>query len=211
MEAVVNEEFQPPLPQHRARARRPPTVPTLDHNGEDSEYEEEDDEEGYVGDQNDIRNMYWDATWKKERFSFTPPPREITGCGGPREDYHRMPTFLMLFRLFWPDSVLRKIVTETNRYATTEDEDGVKPGGPRWKPFTIQELKAFFAISMLIGLRKQPNVKTYWQRQGSFFHCPVISQIFTRARFQALTKCLHITNHANYVSNRLEEGYDHSG
>jgi hypothetical protein len=40
-------------------------------------------------------------------------------------------------------------------------------------------MQAFFAISMLIGLKKQPNMKIYWQREGLFFHCPVISRIFT--------------------------------
>jgi hypothetical protein len=118
MEAV-NGKFQPPLPKQRAR--RPPRVATLDHSdGESSEYEG-DDGKGSNEDQNDVRNMYHDSTWKKESFSFSPPPTNFTGCGGPREEYHRTPTFFMLFHLFWPDTILRRIVTETNRYATTED------------------------------------------------------------------------------------------
>jgi hypothetical protein len=64
---------------------------------------------------------------------------------------------------------------------------------------------------MYMGLKKQPNKKSYWAHRGSFFHCPVISKIFTRDRFQAITSCLHITNHANYVGIRGEPGYDKMG
>jgi hypothetical protein len=113
--------------------------------------------------------------------------------------------------MFWPDTLLRRIVTETNRYATTVGPDGNTPGGPTWRLFTVAGLKAFYAISIFMGLKKQPNVKTYWQRKGSFFHCPMISQIFTQDRHQQITKCLHITNLASYVANREEPGYDKMG
>ena len=41
-----------------------------------------------------------------------------------------------------------------------------------------------------------------------FFHCHVISNIFMRDRFQAITKCLHLTNSATYMQNQDEPGYD---
>jgi hypothetical protein len=89
--------------------------------------------------------------------------------------------------------------------------DGNTPGGPMWRLFTAAGLKAFFAISIFMELKKQPNVKTYWQRKGSFFHCPMISQIFTRDGHQQITKCLHVTNLASYVTNREELVYDKMG
>jgi hypothetical protein len=60
------------------------------------------------------------------------------------------------------------------------------------------ELKAFMAIHMYMGMKKQPNYKTYWEKEGSFFHCPVISNIMTRERFVELHRCLHLTNPATY-------------
>jgi hypothetical protein len=113
--------------------------------------------------------------------------------------------------MFWPDTLLRRIVAKTNRYATTVGPDGSTLEGPTWRRFTVAGLKAFFAISIFMGLKKQPNVKTYWQRKGSFFHCPVISQIFIRDQHQQITKCLHVTNPATYVTNREELGYDKMG
>jgi hypothetical protein len=156
--------------------------------------------------------LYSDVTWEKGSFEYDPPRRAFTGCGGPTfEAHHRMPTFLMLFRLFWPDTLLRKICTETNQYATTVDGEGNVPGGRRWRRLFVAGLKAFFAISMLIGLKRQPNKKTYWEREGGFFHCPIISCIFSRHCFQQITKCLHITNPNSYVATRGEPGYDKMG
>jgi hypothetical protein len=122
-----------------------------------------------------------------------------------------MPTFLMLFRLFWLDTPLRKICIQTNRYATTMDGDGNVLGGRRWRHLSIAGLKAFFAISMFMGLKKQPNTKTYWEREGGFFHCPMISRIFSCNCFQQITRCLHITNPNSYVGTRGEPGYDKMG
>jgi hypothetical protein len=198
-----------PLPQRVQRLGRPCGLPTLDISDTDSS---EGDVEGGVEDINGVRHMYCFDTWAKEKFVFDPPPMEFTGVGGPRGTiFHRMPTFMMLFQLFWPDTLLQRICTETNRYATTIDGEGNLPGGTRWRRLLVAGLKAFIAISILIGLKRQPNKKTYWNRKGSFFHCPIISSIFSRDRFQAITKCLHLTNPNTYVTNREEVGYDKMG
>jgi hypothetical protein len=91
------------------------------------------------------------------------------------------------------------------------DGNGEAPGGPWWKRFMVAGLKAFIATSIFMGLKRQPNKKTYWQRKGSFFHCTIISFIFSRDRFQAITKCLHIINSNSYVTNKEEPGYDKMG
>jgi hypothetical protein len=71
-------------------------------------------------------------------------------------------------------------------------------GGPKWKNLRIAELKAFFAIYMYMVMKRQPNVKSYWKKEGSFFHCPTISNIMTRRRFKELVRYLHITDLATY-------------
>jgi hypothetical protein len=184
-------------------------VPTLDISDSDSSEEEM---EGGVENINGVRHMYRDETWTKQKIAFDPPPMEFIGVGGPRGTiFHRMPTFMMLFQLFWPDTLLRKICTETNRYATTIDGEGNLPSGTRWRRLSVAGLEAFIAISILIRLKRQLNKKTYWNRKDSFFHCSIISSIFSRDRFQAITKCLHLTNPNTYVTNREEVGYDKMG
>jgi hypothetical protein len=80
--------------------------------------------------------------------------------------------------------LLHKIVTETNRYATHPlDAMGNTMGGRNWENMTIAELKAFLAVHMYMGMKRQPNVQSYWEKEGSIFHCHVISNIMSCDRF----------------------------
>jgi hypothetical protein len=70
-------------------------------------------------------------------------------------------------------------------------------------------LKAFLAIHMYMGMKHQPNYKSYWEKEGSLFHCPIISTIMSRAQFAQLRRCLHITNPTSYeYIQKGEIGYD---
>jgi hypothetical protein len=99
-------------------------------------------------------------------------------------------------------------VTETNRYATEDLGGGKTYGGVDWEPLTVPGLKAFIAVLLYMGMKRQPNRKSYWQKEGSVFHCPIISNIMTRERFQSLTRCLHIMNPARYrvVTRMITDG-----
>ena len=48
-----------------------------------------------------------------------------------------MPSFFILFELFWPWTLLRDIVLETNCYATTINKDRQQYGGPHLEELTI--------------------------------------------------------------------------
>jgi hypothetical protein len=75
----------------------------------------------------------------------------------------------------------------------------------------VLELKAFLAVTLYMGMKKQPNVKSYWMKPPSIFHCSTISNIFTRKRYMTLTRCLHIMDPATYVTDRALPGYDKMG
>ena len=94
---------------------------------------------------------------------------------------------------------MRRIVRESNRYAQSlVDGMGNTMEGPHWYPLTIAELRAFIAIHLYMGLYKQPNIRTYWEKPSLIFHCPIISNIMSRAQFFCLRQCLHITNPTSY-------------
>jgi hypothetical protein len=158
------------------------TVPELhgygnfsDGNFSDDSSEYFTDDEGGV-ENNGVKHAYRDETWSQD-----------------------------FFELFWPFTMLRKIVFETNRYATHSlDALGNTMGGAKWVSTSVAELKAFLAIHMYMGMKRQPNIKTYWEKVGSLFHCPIISSIMSRDRFIRLRRCLHITNPATY--EHIEKG-----
>jgi hypothetical protein len=90
-------------------------------------------------------------------------------------------------------------VEETNRCTTAVvDAFGNTGEGRKWENLIVLGLKAFLAIHMYMGMKRQPNYKSYWKKEGLLFHCPIISNIMSRARFAQLRRCLHITNPASY-------------
>jgi hypothetical protein len=153
-----------------------PTVPDeLNWDTSDNE-----DDDNTTEDALDLKYRYREETWSKNNFTYNPPRMPFRGSRGLKRQYiNGMPTFMHLFSLFWPYSMLKKIVRETNCYASEIDDTGKTIGGPSWEMLTVPRLKAFMAAQMYMGMKKQPNMKSYWQKVGSFFHCPTISKLFT--------------------------------
>ena len=86
------------------------------------------------------------------------------------------------------------IVKETNRYAAMVI-DGMEntTEGAKWEALTVARLKAFLAIHIYMGLLKQSNLETYWHKEGSIFHCPMVSTIMSRcAQFKELQRCMSL-------------------
>jgi len=69
---------------------------------------------------------------------------------------------------------MHHIVIETNQYAIFVNNNNKTYGGDNWEPLTTMEFKVFIAITLYMGIKRQPNVKTYWQKLVLFFHCPTI-------------------------------------
>jgi hypothetical protein len=173
---------------------------------EDSATEEEGGDDVAI-DETSVNHLFRDETWNQIHSTFDPPLREFIGARSPLRHFHHFSSFMMLWEFFWPGHVMHRIVRETNRYAMERDANGNTCRGTSWVEFTVAELKAFIACTMLIGLKRQLNRKTYWNKRGLFYQCPVILHIFTRERFQALTNCLHLTPPDAYVQDRNAHGY----
>jgi RES domain-containing protein len=85
--------------------------------------------------------------------------------------FEYIPIILQLFELFWPFNLFRKIVIETNRYAMERlDAKGTTRGGAKWENLTVVSLKVFLAIHMYMEMKRQPNYKSYWEKEGFIFH-----------------------------------------
>jgi hypothetical protein len=133
--------------RQRRRIRVQSQVAQLSEGSESeiSEYEIEDDENAILGDAmtNGVKHVYRDETWSQRFFTYDPKPRDFIGRRGTSQFFHNLPTILQLFELFWPFTTLRKIVEETNRYATMVlDRFGNTWGGHTWENLTVAGLKA---------------------------------------------------------------------
>jgi hypothetical protein len=96
-------------------------------------YEEEglSEEESDGGDFDNgggIKYTYRDDMWKQDHFIYNPKPRDFIGMSEPTRRWNQLPTMMQLFEFFWSFNILRDIVNETNRYATSRNGDGILPG-----------------------------------------------------------------------------------
>jgi hypothetical protein len=111
--------------------------------------------------------------------------------------------------LFWDDIVLRQIIVATNRYAlTTDSKTGKLKCGPRWEAMTIPEFMRWLGICMLMSLKCLPSIRDYWRLSQPDMVCPVISSVMTRERFEAIIRCLYLTNKDLVATDRNDANFD---
>jgi hypothetical protein len=108
-----------------------------------SDYETEEEEEAISGDGDGsgVNHEFRDDTWSTKYFTYDPKPKDFTGRMDTTQFFANVPSILTLFGLFWPFSLLCKIVMETNQYAThVLDAMGNSRGGPKWVNMSVAEL-----------------------------------------------------------------------
>ncbi|XP_070205909.1 piggyBac transposable element-derived protein 4-like [Littorina saxatilis] len=109
------------------------------------------------------------------------------------------------YRLFMDDDILRHIMEETNRYATSciADKRQQGPLEPRsifatWKPVTVGDVKNFISICLHMGLVHKPQIADYWSVHPGT-HTSYASQLMPRERFSAILAFLHLVDNTQYV------------
>ena len=85
------------------------------------------------------------------------------------------------------DNNFDRIAEETNRYAWKAME--TKPD-PAWRETDAEEVKAFFALNILFGIKQLPEVYSYWSK-NQLLGVPEVQKIFPRNRFAKISQYLH--------------------
>ena len=109
----------------------------------------------------------------------TGPVRDIQG--------YSTPTF---FNLMFKDSNFDRIAEETNRYARQAME--TKPD-PAWRETDAEEVKAFFTLDILFGIKQLPEVYSYWSK-NQLLGVPEVQKILPRNRFAKISQYLHLND-----------------
>ncbi|XP_068085866.1 piggyBac transposable element-derived protein 4-like, partial [Anabrus simplex] len=102
------------------------------------------------------------------------------------------------FNLFFTFSLLNLIVTETNRYADqllTCNELSPNSRSRCWRRTTIDEIRAFIAVVMNMGLIRKPTIVSYWNTVDHFI-TPWFGEMFSRNRFQLILKFFHLVDNS---------------
>ena len=108
---------------------------------------------------------------------------------------------LDFLELYLTDEFYNVIVRDTNRFAAQfiesnpEKEDSRYVGS--WTDVTKEEIKAFLAIIIMMGIVHKPDVNSYWSLD-ELLATLSFSTMMTRDRFKLILKCLHFNDNSTY-------------
>ncbi|KAF9407284.1 hypothetical protein HW555_012641 [Spodoptera exigua] len=70
---------------------------------------------------------------------------------------------LSIFERLFPDELMVIIVEQTNRYARQKSSTN-------WKPVTLQDIKAYLGVLILMGLNPLPDMELYWSSDPFYYN-----------------------------------------
>ena len=90
---------------------------------------------------------------------------------------HLAPPYLFLGQIllrmcsacFFTDELWDLLVVETNHFAAMKWQNITSPSGRPWHDVTIEEMKAFIGMLMLMGICKLPRLYMYWTTKTPSF------------------------------------------
>ena len=109
------------------------------------------------------------------------------------------------FFCFWGDDWFDMIAQETNRYA----EQRIRASGradPLWVPTTRNEMRAYFAINIMMGIKQLPRIWCYWSTNPAL-NCAWVSSVMPQTRFLKLSQYLHLRDNTG-MPQHGEENFD---
>ena len=104
---------------------------------------------------------------------------------------------LDVFELFFSHDLQEMIVYESNRYTRqVMGEERYRS----WKKITVEELKAFFGFSILMGIDHLPSIDDYWSKDPLLNYAPIAEKI-PRWRFREISRYLHFVDNEDLAPN----------
>lgn len=101
-------------------------------------------------------------------------------------------TELEIFEDVFCPAALNLCITETNRFAD-QTGDCLTKRWENWKAVTSGELMRFFAIRIIMGINKKPEMKQYWSRD-EILKQPLIPKLMSQDRYFEILKNLHFSD-----------------
>jgi hypothetical protein len=134
--------------------------------------------------------------WREPMQSddFVIPPFECHY--GPTFDLDSIDREIDYFNKFLPNALIQHAVDETNKYAEYHQRYIAKKTNMQWKPTTLNELRAYFGLLIMMGVDRKSSVIDYWS-SDVYLRNVGISTVMSRNRFQMLTRYFHLADPVN--------------
>ena len=114
---------------------------------------------------------------------------------GPRHGLTEDATPKQYFDLLLEPDFYVTVAEQTNLYAE-QSQRHRNTLDLRWKPTNAQEIKAFFAINIIMGLHSFPELDSYWSTDDRL-GVPGIAKIMPKHRYKKINQYLHLVNNEN--------------
>ena len=82
----------------------------------------------------------------------------------------------------------------------------MRTAGCNWKPTSVEEIKTFIAVHILMGIHTLPELQHYWS-SDNLLGVPAVANLITKTRFKKLTENIHCNDNTKAVP-RGETGYN---
>ncbi|XP_078730671.1 uncharacterized protein LOC144945910 isoform X2 [Lampetra fluviatilis] len=175
-----------------------------DDGDDDDDDDDDGDDGGGVVVEEASRKPHLEApSWSRELRDVVVAP--FTESAGPNHGLPLDASVLDYFMLFWPDRLIDVFTQETNRYAEQKIAESGK-ADPLWSPTTSREMKAFFAVAIMMGIKDLPRVWCYWSGNPAL-RCEWVSGTMTHTRYSKVSQYLHARNNVGTPA-RGQRGYD---
>lgn len=166
----------------------------------------EEDSPPAVSSKMGVNNKQNEWIWKAA--DNTPSIKRFKANPGIKESVLRRlgskPSASKVFEEVFDQEFWESLTTETNRYAAQviegDDDTKKKKIDERWFPVTIDEMKAYIALSIIMTQVKKPCVQMNWSKRV-IIHTPIFGQTMPYRRFLAITRFLHFANNDSSDKN----------
>jgi Transposase IS4 len=98
-----------------------------------------------------------------------------------------------LFRLFWTDELMDQLVEYTNKNAELHPIAEEKDFPRRWKPTSRQELYAYLAVLIHMGLHGESTIEDYWHKDFNHGSRHIVQKYIGANRWQQIDRYFYCT------------------
>ena len=73
------------------------------------------------------------------------------------------------------------------------------------------ELRAYFGVNFMMGIKKLPNHRCYWRKTCSFLFCKMILFVMLRRQYVDITRYIHVVEEKDMIMDKKAPNYDKLG
>ncbi|XP_046993874.1 piggyBac transposable element-derived protein 4-like [Schistocerca americana] len=156
-------------------------------------------ESGVNFEQDDETGEFTDSHWDDDVTDFEELNLPSVLDPKPTVNFALADNELVYFEKLFDDLMIQHICFQTNLYCKQKNS-------AQWRELTVQELKAFLGIIIVMGIHQLPEAASYWS-SDPYLNVNAVSNIMTLAHYKKIIENLHCNDNLFQLATN-DPGYD---